>query len=374
MANNLVTYIMQMLTPDLIGRVAGALGLDSAKVQSAVSAAVPALLAALGGVATQPGGAEKISDAVGQQSASLGELAGMLTSGNQASLAQSGSTLLSSLFGSGNSGVLANAVGSFAGLDKTTGSSLIGMLTPLVLGGLAEQSEGDLSPGNLSGLLASQKDNIAAALPSGIGDMLAGTGLLGSLGGSMRSATAAAGQTAARTTATVSSISNAGQRAAADAASNSYRWLYWLIAALAILAILYFVLGRRAEQPTAPATTTPAATTPAAQETTTAAADVGKQLSDTLTSLQTTVTGITDAATANAALPKLQAAEGEIGKLQATIGALSAEQKTALVTTVKPLVATLNGLLDKVLAIPGVSEVLKPTVDSLKTKLAALAA
>jgi hypothetical protein len=373
MANNLVTYIVQMLTPDLIGRVAGALGLDSAKVQSAVSAAVPALLAALGGVATQPGGAEKISDAVGQQSASLGELAGMLTSGNQASLAQSGATLLSSLFGSGNSGVLANAVGSFAGLDKTTGSSLLGMLTPLVLGGLADQSEGDLSPGNLSGLLASQKDNIAAALPSGIGDMLAGTGMLGALSGSLRSATSAAGQTAARTTATVSSISSASQRTAADAASNSYRWLYWLIAALAVLAILYFVLGRRAEQPTAPATT-PAATTPAAQETTTGAADVGKQLSDALTSLQTTVTGITDAASANAALPKLQAAEGEIGKLQATIGALSAEQKTALVTTVKPLVATLNGLLDKVLAIPGVSDVLKPTVDSLKTKLAALAA
>jgi hypothetical protein len=35
---------------------------------------------------------------------------------------------------------------------------------------------------------------------------------------------------------------------------------------------------------------------------------------------------------------------------------------------------TLNGLFDKVLAIPGVSEILKPTIDTLKTKLAALSA
>jgi hypothetical protein len=31
-------------------------------------------------------------------------------------------------------------------------------------------------------------------------------------------------------------------------------------------------------------------------------------------------------------------------------------------------------LFDKVLAIPGVSEILKPTIDTLKTKLAALSA
>lgn len=369
MADNLVSYIMQMLTPDLIGRVAGALGLDAAKVQSAVGAAVPALLAGLGGVAAQPGGAEKIANAVGQQSSSLSDLAGMLGSGNQASLAQTGSTLLSSLFGSGDSSTIANAVGSFAGLDKTTGNSLLGMLTPLVLGGLADQSGGDLSPGNLSGLLASQKDNIAAALPSGIGNLLAGTGVLGALGGTMRSATTAASQTAGRASATVSSISNTGQQAAADVASSSFRWLYWLIAALVVLAVLYFVLGRKVEKPVVPA-----ATTPAAQQTTTGAADVGKQLSDALAGLQTDVSGITDAASATAALPKLQAADGAIGKLQAVIGALSADQKAALVTTAKPLVATLNGALDKALAIPGVSDVIKPTVDALKAKLAALVA
>ena len=38
------------------------------------------------------------------------------------------------------------------------------------------------------------------------------------------------------------------------------------------------------------------------------------------------------------------------------------------------MMPTLNQLFDKVLAIPGVSEVLKPTIDAVRTKLAVLTA
>ena len=46
MATNLVSLVMQFLTPDMVGRIATALGLDRNKVQSAISGAVPGLLAA----------------------------------------------------------------------------------------------------------------------------------------------------------------------------------------------------------------------------------------------------------------------------------------------------------------------------------------
>jgi hypothetical protein len=39
-----------------------------------------------------------------------------------------------------------------------------------------------------------------------------------------------------------------------------------------------------------------------------------------------------------------------------------------------PAMAAFNQLFDKVLAIPGVAAVLKPSIDALKTKLASLAA
>lgn len=47
MAVNLVSLVMQFLTPDMIGRVAAALGLDRSPVQSAIGVAVPGLLAGL---------------------------------------------------------------------------------------------------------------------------------------------------------------------------------------------------------------------------------------------------------------------------------------------------------------------------------------
>ena len=48
------------------------------------------------------------------------------------------------------------------------------------------------------------------------------------------------------------------------------------------------------------------------------------------------------------------------------------EQKKLLAGIVNPLMPTLNQLFDKVLAIPGVSDLLKPTIDLLKAKLAML--
>ena len=59
MAINLVSLVMQFLTPDMIGRIASALGLDRNNTQTAIGAAVPGLLAGLSGVAAQPGGPQK---------------------------------------------------------------------------------------------------------------------------------------------------------------------------------------------------------------------------------------------------------------------------------------------------------------------------
>ena len=66
MAVNLVSLVLQFLTPDMVGRIATTLGFDRSKVQSALSGAVPALLAAFNDVAAQPGGAQKLADAARQ--------------------------------------------------------------------------------------------------------------------------------------------------------------------------------------------------------------------------------------------------------------------------------------------------------------------
>jgi hypothetical protein len=242
------------------------------------------------------------------------------------------------------------------------------MLAPVVMGVIGRlQGARGIEAGSIASLLSSQKDNIAAALPSGLGNLLGGTGLLDSLGGAARTATAVGGEAARTAASAVYSAGNTGQRAAGAAASALPKWLYWFIPAAAIVALLLYLFARPTEQVVQQGMT-------AVQSLTVGGVDLGKQVSDSISSLRTTLGGITDAASAQAALPKLREVTGQIDKVSGMIGQLSAEQRKALGGVTSPLMPAVNQLFDKVLAIPGVAEVLKPAIDTLKGKLAALVA
>jgi len=326
MAVNLVSLIMQFLTPDMIGRIASALGLDRNNTQTAIGAAIPGLLAGLSGVAAQPGGAQKLVDTVRQQTGALGSFANMIGASGQSSLIEKGSQILSSLLGGRDQTALAGAVSKYAGLGQNASGSLLGMLAPIVMGTI-------------------------------------GTGLLDSLGGAARTATAAAGQTARVTTSAARAIGDTGQRAAAV----SLNWLYWLIPLLAIVALLIYFFARPAEQVVQPSV-------PTIPSLTVGGLDIGKQVTDSITNLRTTLTGITDVSSAQTALPKLREVTAQIDRVDGLLGQLSPEQRKVLAGVVNPLMPSLNQLFDKVLAIPGVAELLKPTIDALRAKLTLLTA
>jgi hypothetical protein len=361
MASNLVSVVMQFLTPDMIGRMASALGLDRNIAQSATSAAVPSLLAGFSSLATQPSGAQKLVDAATQQSGALESFARMLSSGNQSSFIDSGSQMLSSLLGSRDQNALAGAIGKFTGMGQGMTGSLLGMLAPVVLGTIArQQGATGLNPKRIVDLLAGQKDNIAAAMPPRLGGLLAGTGLLDSLGGAPLTEPASSG--AAWEARAVGDTT----RRSAGAAAFSYNWLYWLIPIAAAAALLLY-LARPTEQIAQQGGTT-------GQSTRVSALDINKQATDSIAGLRTTLDGITDAASARTALPKLRDAAAQIDRVNGLSGQLSVEQREALASSVKPLMPTLNQLFDKVLAVPGVSDELKPAIDALKAKLATLTA
>jgi hypothetical protein len=249
MATNLVSLVMQFLTPEIIGRVATALGLDRTLVQSAIDAAVPGLLAGLGGVATQPGGAQKLAEAAKQETGTLGKFADMLGGGSQSTFIERGSQLLTSLLGAGDQKALVGAIGQFAGLGQGKSGSLLGMLAPIVMGTIAQQQgPRGLDASSIASLFASQKDNIAAALPADFGKLLSGTDLLNSLGGAARSAISAGTQATRAAGAAANVAGNVTQRAGA-ATSTSYNWLYWLIPIVAIAALLVYFLAKPAERP-----------------------------------------------------------------------------------------------------------------------------
>jgi hypothetical protein len=356
MPTNLVSLVTQFLTPDMIARIASALGFDRNTAQSAIGAAVPSLLAGLTGVASQPGGPQKLADAAAQHSNTLEDFAGLLGSRGQSSFIEQGSQMLSSLLGGRDQSALVGAIAKYAGVGPGAISSLLGMLAPVVMGTIAHLP-GATQPGRIASLLNSQKDNIAAALPRGLSSQLSDTGLLDTLGGAARTAAATSGERAS----TRRAVTDTGR----SAVSNN--WLWWLIPAAALVALAVYFLTKPAEQ-------VAQQNAPTVQRTIVSAADVGKQVTDNLTSLHQTLGGITDAASAQAALPKLQAATAQIQKVQDMTGQLSPEQRKVVAGAVNPLMPTLNQLFDKVLAIPGVSAELKPAVDALRAKLAVLTA
>jgi hypothetical protein len=367
MAIDLPAIISRFLTPEIIGRIASALGIDPNTAQTAINAAVPSLLAGFSKVAAQPGGAQKIADAATQHTGTLDNLAGMLGSGNQSSLVQQGSSMLSSLLGGSDQNTLVGAISKFTGLGQGTSGPLLGMLAPVVMGSIAKQqgATGRLDPSKISSLLASQKDNIASALPAGMGGLLSGTGLLDSLGGATRMATAATGDAGRAAAGAARAVTDTGRNVAATA-SNSNRWLYWLIPAAAAAALLIYV-----NRPTGPVVQQG---TTAMQTASAAATDAGKQVTDSISGLRTTLAGINSPASAHAALPKLQQVAAQLDKVHDMAGQLPAEQRKLVSGLVTPAMPSLNQLFDKALAIPGVSDELKPVIESLKAKLTTLAA
>ena len=91
-----------------------------------------------------------------------------------------------------------------------------------------------------------------------------------------------------------------------------------------------------------------------------------------LDGLKTTLQGVTDATSAKAALPQLEKGGAEFDKLRDLAGKLPIDGKTTFAALVAQLRPSIEELFNKVLAIPGVSDIAKPVIDGLRAKLDSL--
>jgi OmpA-OmpF porin, OOP family len=212
MSFNLVTFIMQYLSPDLVGKMARAAGLEQVIAQKAIGALVPSMLGSLASNAATPGGASRLTDVIGSlDPETLTKLGGMVAGPNHGALSDEGNQLLGRIIGASGTTGMTEAVAKYAGLSGAAGKALAGTISPAVLGALAhiKRSNG-LDTGALAGLLASQKDNISGGMPADF---------VKSLGGSLPSWAMAAmpAAAAAAVPAAVSTVAAAATGAVAKA-------------------------------------------------------------------------------------------------------------------------------------------------------------
>jgi hypothetical protein len=191
-----------------------------------------------------------------------------------------------------------------------------------------------------------------------------------------RATAAEATRTAGVAAATAPRAAGSAVRAPERGGGSTLRWAVGLAAALALVWAAYHFLypGEQVREAADPATDAPAQVDQAADRLMVGDVDVGREITGWFESATTTLEGITDAGSAEAAVPKLNELNDGLSKIGGLVDQLPAEGKSALAALVSGSLASLEALIAKVSEIPGVGEVIQPVAGSMLEKLRAMTA
>jgi hypothetical protein len=359
---NLVKLIEEQLSGSTLGKLSSALGADPETTGAAASAAVPTVLSGLANLASGGDGLKKLTALLGGLDTSNVANFANLLGGDSSSLLNKGTSMLSSLFGDSMTASATSAISKFSGLNSGMVKSLLGFLTPMILGKVATQWKNMGGTANaLSSLFADQKSHIADAMPAGFS--LANIPGLSTVGDAGREVASSARRTV-----------DSAERAAPSAAG----WLLALAAILICAALLWNFMRPRNEAPSVAATN---AATPTAQTVTAMKptipdptanlnpAALTDQLNGTFKSLGETFAGIKDAASAEAAAPKLEELSAKIDTLKKAIGQLSETARATLNTAAEAGLQPLKEQAQRTLNLPGLSDRVKTLIETVVRKL-----
>lgn len=167
---SLLGSLMQQMGGDTMRQLSDQLGTDQATTASAVSAALPALVAALARNAQTPQGAGALATALEKDhdGSILQNLPAMLGSGG----VSGGAGILKHVFG-GKQDVVAQGVGTTTGLETSKAKQLLAMLAPIVMGmlGSAKRS-GGLDAGGLAAMLGQERASMNQQSGGALGSLM----------------------------------------------------------------------------------------------------------------------------------------------------------------------------------------------------------
>jgi hypothetical protein len=134
--NPLIGMIVNQISGPVLAQMGQQIGADSNVTQSAINAALPMMLSAIGGQANG-GGADALHQVAQEHHSVLDDVMGFL--GNAQGGNMSGALLNQVMGGNGNA--IANAVGQHTGLESGAVMQLLAMLAPIVMGALGKSSQ-----------------------------------------------------------------------------------------------------------------------------------------------------------------------------------------------------------------------------------------
>ena len=413
MSFNIVDLVKDQISDQLLGQLSGVLGAGPQQTSGALEGALPGLLGGLTNAASSPSGAGALFSAVqDQDDGLLGNIGNLLGSDQSSNISSGGSSLLSSLMGDGALGQLAGVVSSVAGVSRGNSGSLLGMLAPIIIGVLKKKVfDGGLNAGTLSSMLNGQKDNVGAAMPQAFSSQLQSAGFFDSIAPEALSAL----RNPQHNNASPAPVAAAPASTPAPAATQEKSgggFMKWAIPLVVIAGIAWFgmqlmnkqageeaaalaetaaaeaetakqVAAEKAEALTAQAEEAQAkiadsanAALDAAQASMPAGVDLSKisgGLDGVFGSASESLTGITDIESAKNAIPALQETAGKLGGLNDLIARLPEAAKGPIGSIVQNGIGSLQPLVEKISAIPGVGSVIEPIVGPIMEMLNGMA-
>lgn len=237
MAFNIISELKEYLNNDLVSKLSQTFNESESDTQKAVDGIVPVAVGSLISQAqNSPSGLSGIFNLVKSagNTSWLDTVSGLFKGDSNPHLNTDNSGILSNLFSGDLISKITSVISSFSGVKNETSKGLLAVITPLVLHlfGKKANQEG-LSESGFASLLSSQKSNLEAAVPSGLGGILSGAGL-GSLSNWFSTGSHAATGHDTHVPHTPPTYNNQTE----EPKSNS--WLPWLLLAIAALAIWFF--------------------------------------------------------------------------------------------------------------------------------------
>ncbi|MCF6245676.1 MAG: DUF937 domain-containing protein [Sulfurovum sp.] len=347
MSFNIVDLIKDQVAEQVTGYIGNMLGGDTNQAKKAFDGALPAILSGLGNTASTTNGAGALFDTVSKQDDGILDNLGDLLGGDTSSLVDMGTSALGSLLGGsgqGGLGSIVDAVSGYAGTDSGTSKTIMGLIAPLVFSVIKRKFMGgdsSFNVGSLVDMFTGQKDNIAAAVPKGLNLNFDNT--------------------------IVDNVSQSVQDTVHETVNEGKSSLGKLIPLALLLGAGWLAYNMFTNKET---TTVPTQTT---QNDTAQQVDVarlGQNVEGTMKNMMSTLGGIKDVASAEAAIPALTEATTNFGNYAGMLDKIPAGAREQITQYVMDYMPQLEKVLGQVGAIPGVGVIVKPVIEALSAKLA----
>ena len=235
MSINLLKMLQDQMGSTVVEQASKFLGESGANTTSGINALLPSLLGGLIGKGSTESGASGILDMItkGNHDGGIMDSIGSVFGGGSSTsnMMNAGSLLTSALFGGSKLGSVLDIVTKVTGMRRSSSSSLMNLLAPVVMGMIGKQvKSGGLNASGLMNMLMGQKDHVASALPAGMGSILGFADMKNTV---TENVSGAAARTASAARETVRETANV----TTDAVKTGGSWIRWALPLVAIVAL-----------------------------------------------------------------------------------------------------------------------------------------